>query len=396
VNRKILGILSLGHLSVDIAAGGLPALLPFLRARFDLSYFGLAALVMISGVTSSIMQPVFGIATDNLRTRFLLPLGVVLALAGFAWVGAAPTYALAVCFVALAGIGSAMYHPEAAKSARTVAGSLPATANAVFAVGGNVGVAMGPPLVIGLVAWHGLQATRWLSLPAIALALVVASIVPAVSRAHEAHAQRVVSSGGRVWPKAMNVLIAVTSLRSAVYSGVLTFVPLYAVNVLHQPATRNGVLLFTYLAAGAAANFLAGPLGDRFGTRTVMSASLALAPLAFAGYMFSSGAGSLVALALVGALIIGTLSTTVVMGMEYMPARVGLASALLIGFSTGIGGLCVGALGRVADAFGLGFVLWILVGVAAASYALTFALPPVGPAAHFAREQASPADMRAR
>lgn len=396
MNRKALGILSLGHLTVDVSAGGLPAILPYLRAEFGLSYFWLAALVMVSGVTSSIMQPIFGIASDNLRTRFLLPLGAVLALAAFAGVGVAHSYGLVMGLVALAGIGSAMYHPEAAKSARTVSGALPATANSVFAVGGNVGVAIGPPIVIGLVAWRGLAGTALLAIPAIIMALIVATVVPMLTQAHDLHEAQVRSMPRGPWPKAVNLLIIVTALRSAVYGGVLTFVPLYAVNVLHEPASRNGMLLFVFLATGAAANLLAGPLADRFGAKQVMSLSLGLAPFAFALYLLTSGFLAFVALGLTGALIIGTLSTTVIMGMEYLPNRVGLASALLIGLSTGLGGLCVGVLGRAADAVGLGVVLWSLVGVAAVSYALTFALPAVQRLALAPDPGSLPADLRAR
>src|SRR6516164_3626873 len=115
MNRWILGVLSLGHLSVDIGAGALPALLPFLQREFHFSYFSLAALVMTSGITSSIMQPIFGLAADSLRTRVLLPVGVLLGLGGYAAVGTATSYALVVAIVAAAGIGSAMYHPEATK-----------------------------------------------------------------------------------------------------------------------------------------------------------------------------------------------------------------------------------------------------------------------------------------
>ncbi len=396
MNRKVLGILSLGHLTVDIGAGGLPAILPFLKAEFDFSYFWLAALMMISGITSSIMQPIFGVASDNLRTRFLLPLGVFLALSGFAGVGVAPTYVTVIAFVALAGIGSAMYHPEAAKSARTVSGHLPATANSVFAVGGNIGVALGPLIVIALIAWRGLHGTALLAVPATIVALIVAVIVPTVSRAHDAHEARVGAMPRGPWPKAINLLVTVTALRSAVYGGVLTFVPLYAVNVLHQPATHNGYLLFVFLATGAVANLLAGPMTDRYGTKQMISISLGLAPLALAAYLWSSGVVAFIALGLTGALIIGTLSTTVVMGMEYMPNRVGLASALLIGLSTGLGGLAVGVLGKVADAFGLTLTLWLLVGVAVVAYGLTFALPVRAPAPRAFVEETLPADLRAR
>jgi FSR family fosmidomycin resistance protein-like MFS transporter len=376
MNRWVLGVLSLGHLSVDIGAGALPALLPFLQREFHFSYFSLAALVMTSGITSSIMQPLFGIAADSLRTRVLLPIAVLLGLGGYAAVGMASTYAMVVVIVAGAGIGSAMYHPEATKSARTVSGHLPATGNAFFAVGGNIGVALGPVIITLLVAWRGLPATAALFVPAVVVAAIVASVVPAVSRAHDEHHQRENSVvRARNGPSVMTVLVTMTSLRAAVYSGVLTFVPLYAVNVLRQPFGHNGLLLSVFLATGAAANLAAGSLADRFGIKRTISVSLGIAPLALALYLTTGGILAWLGLGVAGAMIIGTFSTSVVLGMEYMPNRLALASALLIGFSTGVGGLIVAALGRVADAFGLGATLWTLVAIAGLAYALTFALP---------------------
>jgi len=391
VNRKVLSILSLGHLSVDIGAGALPALLPFLQREFHFSYFWLAALVMASGVTSSVMQPIFGVASDNLRTRFLLPIGVFLALAGYAGIGIAGSYAAVVALVVLAGFGSAMYHPEATKSARTVSGHLPTTGSSLFAVGGNIGVALGPLIVTGLIAWRGLASIWILIIPALVVAVVVATVVPAVTKAHEAHDARArsASADGNV-SYAMNILVTVTSLRSMVYAGVLTFVPLYAVNVLHQHVSNNGFLLFIFLGAGAAANLLAGPIADRYGVKQTMSASLTFVPLALALYLLLPGAFAWIALGLSGALLIGTFSSAVVMGMEYMPTRMALASALLIGLSTGIGGLGVAMLGRVADGFGLMPVMWALVGISALAYALTFALPKSRRVTHFNIEQAAP------
>jgi MFS transporter, FSR family, fosmidomycin resistance protein len=387
LNSKVIGILSLGHLTVDIGAGALPALLPFFQAEFHCSYFWLAALVMTSGITSSIMQPIFGVASDNLRTRFLLPIAVFLALAGYAGMGVAPSYGAVMILVALAGLGSAMYHPEATKSARAMSGHLPGTSLSLFAVGGNIGVAIGPVIITVLVAWRGLSGTWTLIIPALLVALVVATVVPAVSRAHEEHEARVRMADIPSARHAISVLVAVTALRSMVYAGVLTFVPLYAVNVLHQPVNHNAFLLFLFLGTGAAANLAAGPIADRHGAKLTMSLGLALAPFALALYLLSSGILAWIGLALAGAVLIGTFSTTVVMGMEAMPNRVALASALLIGLSTGLGGLGVGLLGKIADGFGLSAALWSLVAVSAVAYALTYALPKPRPELHFATDR---------
>jgi FSR family fosmidomycin resistance protein-like MFS transporter len=49
---------------------------------------------------------------------------------------------------------------------------------------------------------------------------------------------------------------------------------------------------------------------------------------------------------------------TVVLAQQYMPRNTGLASGLVVGFAIGMGGVGVGALGWMADRFGLPTVLW--------------------------------------
>ncbi|HLW38292.1 MAG TPA: MFS transporter [Candidatus Eremiobacteraceae bacterium] len=375
MNHRVLGALSFGHFAVDLTAGALPATLPYLQNEFHLSYFWLGAIMTMSGITSSIMQPIFGIVSDVAKARYFLPLGVLGALIGFAAIGTAHNYAAVLAFVTVMGLGSAIYHPEASKCAYAVSGRLRTTGMSYFAVGGNLGVAFGPLVLTALLAWRGLPATWMFALPAIAVAMLVSSVIPAIAHAqvqaeHERDRQ---PPPARPWPLAL--LIGVGTLRSMVYGGVLAFVPLYAVNVLHKPAAQNGFLLFVFLAAGAAATLAAGRIADHYGARATMTASLALAPFALIMYLTSSGILAWIGLALSGAFLIGSFSTTVVLGQECMPNRVALASALMIGFTTGLGSLGVALIGEIADAIGLNAALWLLVLVAVGAFALALAFP---------------------
>jgi MFS transporter, FSR family, fosmidomycin resistance protein len=105
VKRLPLVILSIGHLAVDVTGGAVPAILPLLQAEFHLSYLLVAAIIATSNITSSIVQPVFGLASDKAAARYLLPLGVLLSVAGFAFIGLAPTYGALLVAVAVSGIG---------------------------------------------------------------------------------------------------------------------------------------------------------------------------------------------------------------------------------------------------------------------------------------------------
>ena len=155
MKRRALSLLSLGHLTVDVTGGALVAMLPYLQGRFALSYLLLAAVSTTYQITSSIAQPVFGVISDRGAKRFLIPLGVLLAAGGFAVLGLAPTYPLVIAAVAITGIGSAIFHPEATKSARFVSGARRATGMSFFSIGGNIGVALGPLVVTAIVVSVG-------------------------------------------------------------------------------------------------------------------------------------------------------------------------------------------------------------------------------------------------
>ena len=55
VDRRGIAALSSGHLATDLAQGALPALLPFLVVKFDLSYTMAAGLVLAATVSSSVI-----------------------------------------------------------------------------------------------------------------------------------------------------------------------------------------------------------------------------------------------------------------------------------------------------------------------------------------------------
>ena len=122
VDRKAIAALSAGHLATDFANGVLPALLPFLVSRFDLSYLQAGGLVFASAAASSLVQPLFGHWSDRRGAVWLLPTGVFLAGSGMALASVSASYSVCVLFVVVSGLGTAAYHPEGTKFASYVSG----------------------------------------------------------------------------------------------------------------------------------------------------------------------------------------------------------------------------------------------------------------------------------
>ena len=75
----MLSVLILGHSSVDLAAGGLFALLPFLVADRHYTLAAVGVFALVANVTNGVSQPLLGAYGDLREARWMLPLGLLLA-----------------------------------------------------------------------------------------------------------------------------------------------------------------------------------------------------------------------------------------------------------------------------------------------------------------------------
>jgi FSR family fosmidomycin resistance protein-like MFS transporter len=368
-----MSLLSSGHLATDFANGALPALLPFFKDRFSLSYTLVAVLMLSSHVSSSLLQPLFGLWSDRRGALWLLPAGVALAGSGIALGAAAPSYALVVGCVLVSGIGVAAFHPEGSKFAAYTSGGKRASGMSYFSIGGNVGYALGPIVATPLVLWLGLRGGLLLALPSLAVAAAMLAATPYL-RSFMPDRETSHAASGRDRRGAMALLLGVIAFRSVAWFGLVTFVPLWEVSLGHSKAEGNQ-LLALMLVAGGAGTLLMGPLADRFGRRPVLVASVvATSPLAFV-FLLVGGVPGAIALAGVGACVVGTFGVTMVMSQEYLPRHVGMASGLAIGLSVGLGGVAAVVLGSVADAVDLRTALYISAAAPLAAVALALFLP---------------------
>jgi len=358
-NTKLIALLSVGHFVVDLNQGCLPAMLPFLKSAHQLSYAAVATIVLAANVASSLVQPLFGYFADRTARRWMLPASVLLTGGGFALMGLAPGFTALLALVVAMGLGVAAYHPEAYKTATSVAGEKKATALSWFSLGGNVGIALGPPVITALVTVVGVMGSLGLLLPTLVATMLLLAVLPAFSPTPAPRAAAAAAARGVNMPRAMALLILVVTIRSWTTLGFTTFVPFYYIDTLGADPRLVGPLLFVFLGAGAAGTVIAGPLADRWGSRAFMQWVL-LAALPFGVlFLLVRGALAFVMLGIFGALLTSSFTVSVVLGQAYLPRNAGTASGLIVGFAIGAGGLGVTALGWVADRYGLPSALWI-------------------------------------
>jgi FSR family fosmidomycin resistance protein-like MFS transporter len=375
-HAKLIGLLALGHFVIDANQGALPAILPFLKAAHGLSYAQAGAIVLIGNLTSSVIQPAFGYLADRSARRWLLPASLCFAGLGLGLLGLAPSYPALLALILVMGMGIASYHPEGYRTATSVAGERKATALSWFSLGGNAGIAIGPPVMAVLLTAYGLPGSLAMIVPSVLMALLLVAVLPGLSRSAAAQAAARTPAPGRNLPRAMAVLIAIVIVRSWTSSGFSTFVPFYYVDYLGSDPLLVGPLLFVFLGAGAVGTVIAGPLADRFGARRFMTwVLLATTPVGVLFMVTGGGPMAFVALALFGAVLVSTFTITVVLGQAYMPRSPGMASGLIVGFAVGAGGLGVTALGWMADHWGLPSALWFSALLPLAAVGLGLFLP---------------------
>jgi FSR family fosmidomycin resistance protein-like MFS transporter len=376
----VLLLLSWGHLVTDMAQGALPALLPVLKQAFALSYAQTSLLVLVSNVASSVIQPVFGYFADRRPARWLLPLGCLVAGMGLAATGRLPWFSLLLLAVAVSNLGVAAYHPEGSRAANLASGVRKGSGMAVFSVGGNLGFGLGSLFMAWLLTLGGPEATVYFVLPGLVTAGLLMICWPRLNSLQEEGVRQAfrgpadgkersgtplsgknrtsTQTAGVEWNKgtlvAFTLLLIYIIFRSWLHAGLSTYVPLYYTDYLHGDAHLAGYFVSVFLLAGAFGTLLGGPLTDVLGAPRVMAGSMALLiPLIYLFLHAGGGLAALVLLALIGAALISTFSTTIVLGQQLMPHRKGLASGFTIGFGVGMGGVGVTLLGVLADHLGV-------------------------------------------
>ncbi len=349
----VLGV-SGAHLVNDLLTLGLvPALLPMFKATHGLSYAQTGLILFCCYLTTSVLQPVFGILTDYRSQPCLLPVSVLLTGIGLVATGFVTSFAGLLAGVCVSGLASGAFHPEAARCAYLAAGDARATSQAIFQFGGNIGQALGPLMVPLFLISTGLRGLAWFIVPTILASALCTNMIPWYQRHVRAeHARRAVLPGENNAP-GMAILMSVTMLRSWTSVGVVVFLPFFYINVLHLPLGQSLLYSFCFVCAGATGTLVGGLVSDRVGYKRLLIGSLAAAAPFLWFLPQARGALAVMILVLLGLILYAPFSASVVFSQLLLPRRIGLASGLNIGFAIGAGGLAAALLGAAADRFGI-------------------------------------------
>ncbi|WP_309228315.1 MFS transporter [Virgibacillus saliphilus] len=374
--KRELYSLGTSHFINDLMTSGIvPALLPLYKYAFDLSYTQAGAILLVSNLTSSVMQPLFGQFTDKNPKTWFLPLGVFLTGLGLAATGFMPTYSLLLVMIAISGLGSGIFHPEASRGAHLAAGEAKGTAQAIFQVGGNFGQAAGPLMIPLFLLATGIKGLGWFALVGLVGVLIIMKIMPWYKQKlrESQNSKKKTIHGKRNLPGLVG-LTSVVILRSWTQIGMAAFLPFfYLQNDI--PLQLGDLYTFLFLAAGAVGTFFGGKFSDTISHKWLLFGSMFLT-IPFAWILpQATGVMAIIILFLFGFFVLSSFAVTVVYGQMMLPNNIGLASGLMIGFGVGAGGIGSTIMGWISDNFGVSLVFDLFVIIPIVASIITLFLP---------------------
>ena len=369
------------HFLNDLLQSLLTSIYPLLKVHFSLSFTEIGLISLVFQLTASILQPLVGAYTDKHPMPFSASIGMVSSLAGLVLLAFAPSYPLLLLAAAMVGVGSAIFHPEAARMARAASGGRFGLAQSLFQVGGNLGSAVGPLLAAIIIVPRGQGAV----LDFIVVPMAAMAVLYFVGRWYSSHLvaqpKRQDAGGASLFEpqilRALGILLALIFSKFFYMAAIGTFYTFYLINKFQVPVQEAQIYLFVFLGAVAFGTFIGGPAGDRYGRRKVIWASiLGVLPLTLA--LPHANLPWTLALSVgIGLVLSSAFSAIVVYAQELVPGRVGTVSGLFFGFAFGMGGLGAALFGLLADATSVDFVFKVSAFLPAIGL-LTYFLPRTG------------------
>jgi len=372
--------LSMGHFVADYYNTFLPVLLPFIMVKLDMSLTMCGVLVMVLAFMASTIQPFIGYLTDRHNSSHLLlaviPLcGLLICMAGYA-----PNKMVLFLLCALLGLTIAFIHPVGSALLSKV-GDIKNMGRymSFYIVGGNFGCAVAPIVVMYFLDYFDIQALPLLAIPAVFLGGVF--YVTGLYKLPSASAKKSddiedVSFLKIFRNRSVVMLNAAMGLRCCTHVSVSTFLPMIMLNHGYSNM-MSGTMLSVFLLGSAMGGFVGGELGDRFGHKKVMIATLSLTilPLVFFFMNPAAGLGSMLALFLGGFFLQAPQPSSIVWTGRLMPKYIGVASGMMMGLCFGLGSMGAALTALLGDYIGLEHALLLSILPVAVSVLLTMQTP---------------------
>jgi FSR family fosmidomycin resistance protein-like MFS transporter len=381
-SKFTITLLSSAHLVLDSYSSFIFPLLPLLALKLNLKPAQVGILTPTLMISSSLLQPVYGMISDRYLKRSMSVFGPLIAAVFLSCIGLASSLPMLLVIVICGGIGIGSFHPQSAALVSRAAaadgiGKHQGMVMSIFSSAGTVGYALGPLIIAAVVSRYGLE-NSWYTMGwgVLTWALLWRYCPPLEPVERHAAAPSLPHALKAVWAPLTLLYFAVV-LRSAVSVSVQTFLP-FALKDSGLSTTQVSWVLAGFLFFGGLGGFFGGALADWLGARRVSLVSMLLAtPLLLLA--FTVGGGWQYVLLLAGGTLLNLpIPISVVMAQRLVPGGASTVSALMMGFAWGAGALLAPVTGYLSEQYGFMHALMVMSVLPLGSAALLWWYPKDG------------------
>ena len=354
------------HCINDFGQGSLAALIPFFIANFGLNYYQSASIIFCNTVVASVAQPVLGYVADRWRVPWFIPVGFSITLVSISAIALATSYEMILALSLIAGLGAALFHPEAALLVNRMQSNELGNAMGRFAVGGSAGFALGPLLAGGVYVFgaHFLWVFTAIALLGVLLYLYAFTGEADTTNAGESKSSaKSTNTGANDWVSFGKLFFVIAS-RSILFSVLSIFIPILYITVINGEASASSLALTMYFAMGAVLTYMGGALSDKLGfLKTVRLGNLIFLPSVLVFIFVPNIWGFFGAMIPMAFGVFSQYGPITVLGQKYLAKNAGFASGITLGLGITLGGLVAPYVGHLADIYDVQTALMTLIPV---------------------------------
>ena len=363
------------HCINDFGQGSLAALIPFFIANFGLNYYQSASIIFCNTIVASIAQPILGYVADRWRVPWFIPVGFSITLVSISAIALATSYEMILALSLIAGLGAALFHPEAALLVNRMQSNELGNAMGRFAVGGSAGFALGPLLAGGVYVFGAQFLWLFTAIALIGVLLYVYAFTGSAATdvvGESKSSAKSTNTGANDWVSFGKLFFVIAS-RSILFSVLSIFIPILYITVINGEASASSLALTMYFAMGAVLTYMGGALSDKLGfLKTVRLGNLIFLPSVLVFIFVPNIWGFFGAMIPMAFGVFSQYGPITVLGQKYLAKNAGFASGITLGLGITLGGLVAPYVGHLADIYDVQTALMTLIPVGAVGLLMSF------------------------
>ena len=314
---------------------------------------------------------------DRWRVPWFIPVGFTVTLVSISAMALATSYEMILALSLLAGVGAALFHPEAALLVNRTQSHELGNAMGRFAVGGSAGFALGPLLAGGVYVFGGQFLWVFTIIALLGVLLYLYAFMgegeaDTADTGNRESRSKVLSTATNDWASFGKLFFVIAS-RSILFSVLAIFIPILYITVINGEASASSLALTAYFAMGAVLTYMGGALSDRLGfLKTVRLGNLIFLPSVLVFIFVSNIWGFFGAMIPMAFGVFSQYGPITVLGQKYLAKNAGFASGITLGLGITLGGLVAPYVGHLADIYDVQTALMTLIPVGVIGLLMSF------------------------